>query len=153
MSFDPGIEKFILGNAVDFMLEIHGVLLPVVEGDYVTLIVFIALLRAGVAPVNAANQPRVEAVDGILPDTLRRPVSVLSISGFLGLPYETTRRHMLKLQQLGLCRRVGSREYLVTSDILSLPQFTVAASKTARRAGQFAEIIARLPPKTNDRPV
>jgi hypothetical protein len=35
-----------------------------------------------------------------------RPVSVLAIAGSLGLPYETTRRHVAALMKQGACMRV-----------------------------------------------
>jgi hypothetical protein len=47
-----------------------------------------------------------QAASPATPDDLLRPVSVLAIAGSLGLPYETTRRHVAALMKEGACTRV-----------------------------------------------
>ena len=74
------------------------------------------------------------AVDGIFPDDLRRSVSILSTANFLGLPYETTRRHVGKLVELGMVERRGSREFFVSSAVLARPDFDPVATQTVNLA-------------------
>jgi len=45
-------------------------------------------------------------IEHIAPDETRRPISVLALANTLGLPYETTRRHVAKLVADGYCVRV-----------------------------------------------
>ena len=39
-------------------------------------------------------------------------MSVLGVSQFLGLPYETARRHTGRLEKMGFCQKVGGKEHL-----------------------------------------
>lgn len=80
------------------------------NGDVLRALVFTALWTANVKHVTntapAASQT-------VLPDELRKPVSVLAISDSLRLPYETVRRHVAALEQEGLCHRVGRQGWVV----------------------------------------
>jgi hypothetical protein len=46
------------------------------------------------------------SLEDIPPDDVRRPISISAVAGSLGLPYETTRRHVSKLVKTGQCVRV-----------------------------------------------
>ena len=80
------------------------------NGDVLRALVFTALWTANVKHVTntapAASQT-------VLPDELRKPVSVLAISDSLRLPYETVRRHVAALERQGLCHRVGRQGWVV----------------------------------------
>ena len=54
---------------------------------------FTAIRAANVRHVTTAPA----AVRGILPDSDRRPVSMMQIANSMGMPYETVRRHARKL--------------------------------------------------------
>jgi hypothetical protein len=74
-------------------------------GELLTAIVFRAIVAGNIGyldgnPLDAAPYSDLETSP---PDELRRPVSILSVAGALGLPYETTRRHVRKLVQSGQC--------------------------------------------------
>lgn len=80
------------------------------NGDVLRALVFTALWTANVKHVTntapAASQT-------VLPDELRKPVSVLAISDSLRLPYETVRRHVAALEREGICHRVGRQGWVV----------------------------------------
>jgi DNA-binding transcriptional regulator YhcF (GntR family) len=80
------------------------------NGDVLRALVFTALWTANVKHVTntapAASQT-------VLPDELRKPVSVLAISDSLRLPYETVRRHVAALEKEGICHRVGRQGWIV----------------------------------------
>lgn len=80
------------------------------SGDVLRALVFTALWTANVKHVTntapAASQT-------VLPDELRKPVSVLAISDSLRLPYETVRRHVAALEKEGICLRVGRQGWVV----------------------------------------
>jgi len=77
-------------------------------GDQDTALVGLAIAQANVAHLDAPGGEGVAYadVDRAVPDELRRPVSVLAVSATLGFPYETTRRHVARLLDLGVCVRV-----------------------------------------------
>jgi hypothetical protein len=79
--------------------ELHG-------GELLTGLVSLAIVQANVAHIDFGGPNEFDGLDTVPPDSMRRPVSVLAVSASLGLPYETTRRHVAKLIKFGQCRRV-----------------------------------------------
>jgi len=116
---DPNRDNYAFAQTLDFGLELMPLLSAPFGFDITRTMVFYALARASVSHLNHHNRPRDEAVDGIFPNDMRRPVSILSIAGFLGMPYETVRRHIHALVADGWCARVGSREFIVLQQTLS----------------------------------
>lgn len=77
------------------------------DGDMLGGIIILAILSANAAHLDQAGVGGEYAAAGQAPpDDLRRPVSILSIANTLGLPFETTRRHVNKLIRDGKCVRV-----------------------------------------------
>jgi hypothetical protein len=95
--------------ATEYFLRSMQLLVEFVGGDLVTALVFLAIVSANVSHLNADGPdgaPHADAGD-VPPDEVRKPISVLALSGSLNLPYETTRRHVSKLLQTGQCVRVA----------------------------------------------
>ena len=107
----PGADKFRLSVrlASEYFLRSMQLLVDYVEGDLVTALVFLAIVSANVAHLNAEGPdgPHHADADDAPPDAARKPVSVLALAGSLDLPYETTRRHVAKLLKSGQCERVA----------------------------------------------
>lgn len=81
-----------------FVLDEAGRLAREHDGDLVRGVVQIAIVQA------------TRSLDGVDPDGPGAPpraVSVRAIGQSLGLPYETTRRKVVELEEKGLCRRVS----------------------------------------------
>jgi hypothetical protein len=76
------------------------------QGELMSAIVFRAIVAGNIGYLDGNAEAAAPYLDvaGIPPDHLRRPVSVLSVASALGLPYETTRRHVRKLVASGQCR-------------------------------------------------
>lgn len=139
---DLAIKYFVFSQNVDFILKSLKTVSKTFDGDSTTMVVFWTMARASVSHLTRRNKMSQEAIDGVFPDHLRRPVAVLSISNYLGLPYETTRRHVMKLVELGFVRRIGSREFLVPRDVLTRPEFTEIAADTYNLAVQHYRTIS-----------
>ena len=80
------------------------------EGDIVTGLVYTAIWTANVKH-NANTEPYTTRDE--LGDELRQPVSALAVSKTLGLPYETTRRHVQALIDGNVVVRVGRNGLIV----------------------------------------
>jgi hypothetical protein len=94
--------------ATDFVLRSLQLAAKQHDGDLTMAIVAAAIVSANTAHLNpiAGAPARHANLDDAPPDDARRPVSVLAISGSLGLPFETTRRYVNRLIASGQCRRV-----------------------------------------------
>ncbi len=77
------------------------------KGEVLDAIIFQAIVTANTAHLDQPDQEsRYAGINSPPPDDLRRPVSVLALSDGLGLPFETTRRHVNRLLANGRCVRV-----------------------------------------------
>lgn len=88
----------------EYLLRSLELLGRLVGGQMLTGLVSLALTQANVAHLMADG--RYADLDDLPPDAERRPVSVLALAASLGLPYETTRRHVEALIRAGHCVRV-----------------------------------------------
>ncbi|MDP2258642.1 MAG: hypothetical protein Q8J89_02860 [Caulobacter sp.] len=127
--YDADRENYLLAQSIDHFLNTASLMSRAFMNDYTTMIVFMSILRSSVSHLNRDRTLSSEAVSGVFPDNLRRPVSILAISDLTGFPYETTRRHVLKLVQNGFCSRLGSREFIVSEDVLRGEDFTRMAAE------------------------
>ena len=92
----------------EYLLRTVRLISDLADGELLTAIVFRAVVAGniGYLDANPAEAAAYSGLDSPPPDHLRRPVSVLSLAGSLGLPYETTRRHVGKLLAAGRCQAV-----------------------------------------------
>ena len=132
-------EKYLLAQSIDHFLNTATLMSKAFANDYTTMIVFMSVLRASVSHLNKDRSLKLEAISGVFPDTLRRPVSIATISDLTGFPYETTRRHVLKLVEGGFCSRLGSREFIVSEDVLRGATFTKMAAENRPLLVDFVE--------------
>jgi DNA-binding Lrp family transcriptional regulator len=70
-------------------------------GDPVSGLLLLEMTRANSEHLSAAQK----AYDGAIPDELRRPIRAHALARRAGLPSETVRRHLAKLEAEGFCRR------------------------------------------------
>lgn len=92
----------------EYMLSSIHMLAELTDGEILTALISLAIVQANVIHLSQGAE-RDEAYDSLRtvpPDSLRRPVSVMALSLTLGLPYETTRRHVEKMRRDGQCERV-----------------------------------------------
>jgi hypothetical protein len=86
----------------------------------VTAAVSLAITQANVAHLIGKEGEAYADLDNVPPDSVRRPVSVLALSASLGLPYETTRRHVEILIRAGQCVRVKGG-VITPADVVNQP--------------------------------
>jgi hypothetical protein len=91
--------------SADYMLRSLKMIGELAQGELLTGLVNLALVQANVGHLDRMGSG-FNSLDSIPPDEVRRPVSVLALSASLGLPYETTRRHVAKMVETGQCLRV-----------------------------------------------
>jgi DNA-binding Lrp family transcriptional regulator len=72
-------------------------------GDPLTGIILLEMTRANAEPTDRAHL----VLDALLPDEFRIPVNTLTLARRVGLPPETVRRHVAKLEAAGFCRKVS----------------------------------------------
>lgn len=116
-----------------FFLECVDALL-VTPRDLLTGVIVIALIDANIRGIDGpgGDGDRFAALQDVVPDDQRRPVSAYAVSKRLGLPYETVRRHVKTLVDAGVCRRVGENGVIIPADFLMSPR--------AMRVGQACEV-------------
>lgn len=88
----------------DYVLRSLQMLSELADGELLPALISLAIVQANVAHLE--QDPAFREVDQLPPDSARRPVSILALANGLGLPYETTRRHVEKMIASGRCARV-----------------------------------------------
>jgi hypothetical protein len=91
-----------------FLRSVELLTRAVGEGDILRGVIFLAIVDANTRHLRPSD-PVARSLSGSkdrVPDDLRRPVSVHSLSLELALPYETTRRHVNGLIDKKLCERI-----------------------------------------------
>lgn len=129
----------------EYFLRTLCLVTATVGGNLLTAVILLAVMQSNVAHVDGGEEPL--RGPGPPSDDERRPVSVAAISAGLGVPYETVRRNVTKLEKSGLCVRVPGG-VIVPAHVLAGPeqQAILAANWTnlrrlcqrVERAGVFA---------------
>lgn len=99
----------------DYTLRTMIAVAAQLDHDYSLAVVYLAILQAnmGAMSEDTALSARYAGVDTIVPEDLRRPISVHALAGSLHMPYETTRRCVGRLIDKGFVKRV-SRSGILT---------------------------------------
>jgi hypothetical protein len=115
----PFVNRHHLSLGADYALRLIRIFTDLFDGDMDLALVFIAAAQAGTEHLRE-QADYVEIVTGeFFPDELRRPVSVSALARSLGIPVETTRRHVVKLAKTGFAQRTASGAVIVTSAVLA----------------------------------
>lgn len=92
----------------EFVLRSFNMAAQLHDGDLIRAMVAAAIVAANTAHFGDRNAgpARHASLADLPPNEARRPVSVMAISQALGLPFETTRRYVNRLIELGQVRRM-----------------------------------------------
>jgi hypothetical protein len=92
-------------------------------GDLVTGLVLMDLIHANTEHLpDAEGGQDLEAAEGFIADDQRRPTRIAALAERLGIPAETVRRHVARLEKRDLCVKTEAG-YLVPARALSRPPF------------------------------
>jgi hypothetical protein len=106
MSEDPVLARRVAVLSMAYVARaLRG--LADVFGDGRDGLVVLAITAANTAHLDVRTAERgIAGPDAVLPDELRRPISINRLAQSLGMPFETTRQCVNRLIRAGLCVRV-----------------------------------------------
>jgi DNA-binding transcriptional regulator YhcF (GntR family) len=142
---DDDRRAFLICNASSFLLRLLEVSVPVFKGDVTMVAVWMALICESTSHVtyNKDLTWKYGSADTPIPDELRRPLSAAAVSQSLGLPFETTRRHLARLADRQLCMRVSRTGFLVPQSFVRTDRIFQITSLVALRLLQSVEALGR----------
>jgi len=101
-----------------YVLELFDILRKAMGDDLMKAIFYLAIATANTRDAAAAEPaPDFGRADALVPDELRRPISVLALSGMMKVPYETLRRALATLERDGVLRRVKRLGLIVPAEV------------------------------------
>ncbi|MDO9430777.1 MAG: hypothetical protein Q7T84_05710 [Phenylobacterium sp.] len=131
---DPNFkgDLFLARLGSNYLLRVLANLTEAFDGDMVQAVVFMAISQAATDHLGLHREIRDFGGDGVIPDELRRPVTVLSIANSLQMPRETTRRHVTRLLERGYCVQVQGRRVMIPADTYRRPEMRQIVAKNRR---------------------
>ena len=142
----PDVSRAVARLSSEYVLRALRLLTDIHGGDLLTAIIGQAIIAANTAHLvdgRSSEPPRFAGRSEPPPDELRRPVSVLAIAESLGLPFETTRRHVNKLIAAGTCKRVKGG-VIVLASAIDRPRNNEAAERNLDYVLSFGRALRRL---------
>ena len=126
------IDLFLARVGSNYLLRALANLTEAFDGDMALAVVFMAIGQAATDHLGLNRDFTDFGGDGLIPDELRRPVTVLSIANSLQMPRETTRRHVTRLLQRGYCIQVQGRRVMIPAEIYRRPEIRQVIEKNRR---------------------
>jgi hypothetical protein len=124
---DAAVARIISRVSSEYILRAMQLLVEA-YGDIRTGIIAQTIVTANTAHLDTRGGDgwRYSAIDECPPDEVRRPISIARLAESLGLPFETTRRHVQRLIDTGVCVRVEGG-LIVPKAVLDQPPAADAA--------------------------
>lgn len=116
-----------LAAATEYLVHLLPRMVKPFDGDLTTLLVFSAMWRM------TANGPAKPSAAGVQDEF--GTVSIMGVAQHLEMPYETARRHVLKLVDMGFCHRRSSRRFTIEPSVLTGPEFELIGQINRRLLG------------------
>jgi len=140
----PSNIRAILRAGNDYFLRTIDRLATMHGDDLISALIFNAIWTANVKHITYSDaNSEYGGMNDIPPDSLRRPVSVLALSGSLRIPYETVRRYVRALHEQGLCVRVDGKGVMVPAEVFNRPMFRQAILQEIPSFLRFLEDLKR----------
>lgn len=118
----------------------------------------LAVNQANIAPLtrDPAARRAYGALEHAAPDAARRPASVNAMANSLGIPFETTRRRLKRLEAQGVCTIVPGAGVLIPETFLTSPAYLESVMAAHERLVGFygglldRDLLDPLPPANYD---
>lgn len=129
---------------IQLVMETFDLLSRVIDSDTLGGFIFLGIASANTRHLRPGS-PEAQAyadTGTVVPDSMRRGISVHALSHQVNLPYETTRRHVQKLIQEGLCLR-RTDGIIVPATALSNPRMLSAVDRNLANVYRFIDELER----------
>ena len=136
-------DLFLARLGSNYLLRALSNLTEAFDGDMALAVVFMAIGQAATDHLGLKREMRDFGMDGVVPDEMRRPVTVLSIANSLQMPRETTRRHVTRLLQRGYCIQVQGRRVMIPAEVYRRPEIRQIVEKNRRDLQLLISTICR----------
>jgi hypothetical protein len=105
---DAAVGRLAVRLSTEFVLRFVAEVSKRHQGDLLEGLILLTIITANSSHVDhdPKNPRQFVAIEDVHPDEISRPVSILAVSGSLGMPYETVRRYVNRLLKTGACVRV-----------------------------------------------
>jgi hypothetical protein len=125
-------------------MEAFDLLSRVIDSDTVGGFIFLGIASANTRLLRPGSPDAQAYADTgtVVPDSMRRGISVHALSHEVNLPYETTRRHVQKLIQEGLCLRRADG-IIVPAAALSSPRMLSVVDRNLANVYRFIDELER----------
>lgn len=123
----PFVKRHHLSLGADYALRLIRIFTDLFDGDMDLALVFIAAAQAGTEHLRGQDDYLDLLASEFFPDEVRRPISVSALARMLGIPVETTRRHVVKLAKTGFAQRTEAGGVIVSSEILRREEIRLAS--------------------------
>lgn len=136
----------VIALSIDYLLKTIAVVTRSIDGEVISAVVYLAISQANLRALfgDPAQNLRHAAFPANPSDIERQPVSVLAVARELDLPYETTRRHVGKLQSSGFCRREPDGGVIIPSDVSRSPAAREAMEEICRLTLTFVTSLSAI---------
>lgn len=131
-------------HSFDFVLRLMQTIAANHGGDFVRAIIVMTIMQANVQHL-ARDPTKADGGgngDGAVSDDRMRPISALAIANSLGVPRETVRRHIHRLMEAGVCRRVTGG-YIIPESVLARPEQQSQLNETFQHLRTFVSALRR----------
>jgi predicted transcriptional regulator len=133
----PCMQRMISRAANGHTLAVLEDLRRLFDGELIAGLLFCAILNANARRAGGGGaedlQSRWENA---------RPITALALSDMVGIPRETTRRHIKKLEEMGFCT-FGTRGVTISEDVLGKPSVVAAFDRICASTRALIQRMAR----------
>ena len=136
-------DRVRIGHCADYVLRTMRLYTELMRGDPVRALVFIAASRAGTQHLK--DWMHDGEAGRFIPDELRHSISISSLAQSLGLPVETTRRHVIALCADGWAERTADGGVSIASRHLDKPELHATVEANVINLGRLTRSLARAP--------
>jgi len=141
-SANSDVRRQLARLGAGFFLTAVGLSSLTIGGDVLDMVIFLTINRANRAPL-AADPEAARALEGPLPDSEKLAISINGVATWLDLPFETTRRHIRKMRDRGMCE-IDARGVYIPAAVMTQPRFLAFADKNRRLVGDMVRQARKL---------